>query len=364
MDNHSDPSIVSKKIIHVDMDAFYASVEQLDFPEWRGKPIAVGGSKERGVVATASYEARKFGVRSAMASSIAARMCPELIFVPPRFSRYKEISNQVSDIFFEFTELVEPLSLDEAYLDVTARAGTLDAAVQIAEEIREKIKKGTGLTASAGVSYNKFLAKTASELRKPDGLSVIREDEADEFLRKLPIGKFFGIGAATADKLKKAGIFTGADLRKKSKQDLILRFGKSGSYYYNICRGIDHRQVQPDRERKSISVETTFDQDIRYWEEAVEQLKELAKEGFRRYQRHGIPGKTITIKVKYSDFTQITRSVTHDQPIQTLEGFSDAAGTLLTPEVVEKAGIRLLGVGIHNFLTDDTSPDPQLQIEF
>ncbi len=346
------------------MDAFYASVEQLDFPEWRGKPIAVGGSKERGVIATASYEARKFGVRSAMASSIAARMCPDLIFVPPRFSRYKEISHQVREIFLKFTELVEPLSLDEAFLDVTVRTVSLEDAVEIAREIREMIKINTGLTASAGVSYNKFLAKTASELRKPDGLSVITEDEADEFLRKLPIGKFFGIGTATAEKLKKAGIFTGGDLRKKPKEDLILRFGKSGSYYYNICRGIDHRSVEPDRELKSISVETTFDQDIRYWEEAVEQLKELAKEAFRRYEKHGIPGKTTTIKVKYSDFTQITRSVTHDQPIQSLESLSASAVALLTSELVEETGIRLLGVGIHNFQTDEAPPDPQLKIDF
>lgn len=364
MDNQVQSPIVSKKIIHVDMDAFFASVEQHDFPELRGKPIAVGGSKERGVVAAASYEARKYGVKSAISSAIAARLCPDLIFVNPRFGRYKEVSSQIGEIFYRHTGLVEPLSLDEAYLDVTESAPTLDHAIAIASEIKEQILKETSLTVSAGVSYNKFLAKTASDLNKPNGLSVITEAEADDFLRKLPVGRFFGIGQATAEKMKRAGIFTGADLQKKSKEDLILRFGKSGGYYYHICRGIDPRPVVPNRERKSISVENTFDRNLTDIDDAREALDEIIQTLFGRYQRSGVPAKGVTLKLKYADFRQITRSDTSHEPIKTVDELASIAHGLLREELLKDTGVRLLGLTIHHFANDEPATETQLRLKF
>lgn len=355
-ENHSN-----RKIIHIDMDAFYASVEQRDNPDLRGKPLAVGGSKERGVVAAASYEARKFGVKSAMASSIAARKCPHLIFVKPRFERYKEVSNQIRDVFHEYTDLVEPLSLDEAYLDVTENKPGLKSATHIAKEIRFKIQEKTGLTASAGISYNKFLAKTASDINKPNGLFVILHEEALDFLKKLPVSKFFGIGKATAEKMKVAGIFTGGDLKKKSLEDLKLRYGKSGTYYFNICRGVDLRSVKPDRERKSISAENTFDMDITEIDDVLQEIHAISQVVFTRYEKLKKTGKTVTIKIKYSDFKQITRSTTTEEPIHDLANLAQLASSLISNEIVKEIGIRLIGVGISNF-TNPAPPDTQKQL--
>ncbi len=352
-----------RKILHIDMDAFYASVEQKDNPELKGKPIAVGGSRERGVVAAASYEARKYGVRSAMPSVTAAKRCPNLIFVKPRFPRYSEISRQIRDIFFEYTDLVEPLSLDEAYLDVTENKRGIKYAVQIATEVRKRIYDATGLTASAGISYNKFLAKTASDINKPNGQFVILPEEADAFLLKFPIHKFFGIGKVTAEKMKQAGIFTGADLRKKSLEDLTLRYGKSGAYYYDICRGIDHREVKPDRARKSISVENTFDHDLHTLDEVYEQLDQLAVELLRRYQKQGKHGKTLTAKVKFGDFQQITRSHTREMQISNLDEIREMSKGLIDENLLRPEGIRLLGIGISGFIQEESTPS-QLTLEF
>lgn len=335
-----------RKIIHIDMDAFYASVEQLDHPEWRGKPLAVGGNEVRGVVAAASYEARKFGVFSAMSSVLAARKCPQLIFAKPRFDRYKEISNQVKEIFYEYTDLVEPLSLDEAFLDVTENKMGLKSAILIARQIREKIKKETGLNASAGVSYNKFLAKTASDLNKPNGQAVILPQEAEGFLEGLPIGKFFGVGKVTAEKMKSFGIHTGADLKQFSLQFLTKRFGKSGLHYYNIVRGIHLSEVQPNRIRKSLSAENTFQRDIITNTELEASLKSINEELSIRLKKSGIKGRTITLKIKYADFTQQTRSKTLDQyPEEKI--IWEIAKELLYQENLPKA-VRLLGLGVSN----------------
>lgn len=346
------------------MDAFYASVEQRDNPELRGKPVAVGGSKERGVVAAASYEARKFGVKSAMASSIAARQCPDLIFVKPNFTKYKEVSDQIRAVFFEYTELVEPLSLDEAYLDVTTNKIGLNSATLIAREIKTKIKERTQLIASAGISYNKFLAKTASDMDKPDGLFVILPDQAEDFIKKMPIKQFFGIGKATAEKMKYAGIFTGNDLRKKSLADLTLRYGKMGSYYYTICRGIDHRLVKPDRERKSLSAENTFNEDIKDENDIRSELARIAKETFRRYTKSDKRGKTVSIKLKYGDFRQITRSHTIDQKITSETQLIDLVQSIFDPRLIDDTGFRLLGVGISNFEEVVKKPTTQLTLNF
>lgn len=347
------------------MDAFYASVEQLDNPELKGKPVAVGGNSERGVVAAASYEARKFGVKSAMPSVIAARQCPDLIFVNPRFDRYKELSRQIRDIFQEYTDLIEPLSLDEAYLDVTQNKIGLNSATLIAKEIKSKIKERTGLVASAGISYNKFLAKTASDMDKPDGLLVILPEEADEFVAKLPVHKFFGIGKVTAEKMVKAGIFTGADLRKKSMEDMKIRFGKSGAYYFNICRGIDHRKVHASRETKSISAERTFEDNLTEIEDVRSALDRIARISFQRYAKNKALGWTVVIKIKYANFQQITRSKTLEEPVQTEDQFVQTAVNLMTEELIEEVGIRLLGVGISNFKEEEEAkPELQLTLDF
>jgi DNA polymerase IV len=335
-----------RKIIHVDMDAFYASVEQLDDPNLQGKPVAVGGNRERGVVAAASYEARAYGVRSAMSSKLAAQKCPHLIFVPPRFERYRELSHQIREIFFSHTDLVEPLSLDEAFLDVTANKKQIPSAILIARKIREAIKAETGLNASAGISYNKFLAKIASDLNKPNGQAVILPKDAENFLEKLPIEKFFGIGKVTAEKMKSYGIHNGRDLKQFSLPFLTQKFGKSGLHYHQIVRGIHQSPVQPDRERKSISAENTFSQDLFEPEAIQEELKEIHAELLRRIQKHEVQGRTITLKIKYRDFSIQTRSKSLEQfvPYEAIWGM---ALELMEKEAL-RMPIRLLGLGLSN----------------
>lgn len=342
-----------RRIIHVDMDAFYASVEQRDNPDLRGKPVAVGGI-QRGVVAAASYEARRFGVRSAMPSSRALRRCPELIFVKPRFDTYRTISQQIRQIFAEYTPLIEPLSLDEAYLDVTDRLEGR-TATRIAQEIRARILETTRLTASAGVSYNKFLAKIASDQRKPDGLFVIPPEAGEEFVASLPIGKFHGIGPATAAKMERHGIFNGADLRRQSLEFLMARFGKSGTYYWNIARGIDHREVRPDRIRKSIGAETTFFHDLRDLAEAFAEIAPLADKVWRHAERSQTLGRTVTVKVKYGNFRQITRARSLTRPVRDLQELLDMALDLLSPVFADPHGVRLLGVTLSGLETQDAA---------
>jgi len=352
------------KIIHIDMDAFYAAVEQLDRPELRGKPIAVGGDRERGVVATASYEARKFGIHSAMPSVTARKRCPHLIFVYPRMERYKEISQKIRAVFFEFTDLVEPLSLDEAYLDVTENKMNNPSATLLAREIKKRIKQETGLAASAGVSYNKFLAKVASDYKKPDGLYVITPDEAGPFIDQLKIEKFFGIGKVTAEKMHSMGIFFGADLKKLSEHRLIQEFGKVGSYYFQIVRGVDLRSVNPYRERKSVSAENTFDHDIMDFDELLNALKPIAREVFERVERTRKYGRTLTLKVKFADFTQITRSKTQlEIPFLDYPSFWQTSQELLMNVFTPEIKIRLLGLGISNFLTEEQEA-VQLEIDW
>lgn len=348
------------------MDAFYASVEQLDNPEYRNKPIAVGGSKERGVVAAASYEARKFGVRSAMASVIAARRCPDLIFVKARFERYKEISNQIRDIFFEFTDLVEPLSLDEAFLDVTKNKYNHQSATILAEAIRFRIKEETGLNASAGISVNKFVAKIASDINKPNGQKTIPPEEVLDFLSQLQIEKFFGVGKVTADKMKLHGIFNGSDLRRKSKSYLDQYFGKSGRHFYEIVRGIQNSEVNSDRIRKSIAAERTFSKDVSTEVSALELLKKISEELERRTDKSGVKGKTITLKLKYTDFTVQTRSRTVNEFISTSEEVLPIIQDLLHQEEL-KMPVRLLGISLSKLNTIEKEDDDvlvQLAMEF
>jgi len=355
-----------RKIIHVDMDAFYASVEQLDNPELRDKPIAVGGSEERGVVAAASYEARKFGVRSAMSSIIAKRNCPDLIFVKPRFERYKEISNQIRAIFLEYTDLVEPLSLDEAYLDVTENKKGNPSATIIAREIREKIKIKTGLNASAGISSNKFVAKIASDVNKPNGQKTINPEEVEEFLEKLEIRKFYGVGKVTAEKMYRLGIFNGFDLKQKSKEFLTEHFGKSGSHYYNVVRGIHLSEVKPNRIRKSLGAERTFDENISSQIFMLERLENIAVEIERRLNKSKVAGKTVTLKIKYSDFTQHTRSKTVPYFISSKELILDISKELLFQEKM-KESVRLLGISLSNLNTEKKEKKEiavQLKFEF
>jgi DNA polymerase-4 len=352
-----------RKIIHVDMDAFYASVEQRDNPELRGKPVVVGGDHARGVVASASYEARKFGVRSAMSSIVAKRKCPDLIFVHGDFSKYKAVSQQIRDIFFEYTDLVEPLSLDEAFLDVTLAKKGKPSATLIAREIKQRIKETTGLTASAGVSYCKFLAKIASDEKKPDGLFVITPDEAIDFIEKLEVRKFFGIGRVTAEKLNAQGIYFGSDLKKMEQQELIRQFGKSGSYYYQIVRGIDNRPVLPSRERKSLGAENTFDKDYSLLKDLADQMYPIEAELWRRLQRARTFGRTLTLKIKFDDFEQITRSKTISGLMDTEAILHKTAVELLKAEEPFIKGVRLLGLTVSNFNEEKKGP-VQLTLEF
>ncbi|HLP59299.1 MAG TPA: DNA polymerase IV, partial [Candidatus Deferrimicrobium sp.] len=305
-----------RKIIHIDMDAFYASVEQRDKPELKGKPVIVGGAPQsRGVVATCSYEARKFGIHSAMASSIAYRLCPQAIFIRPRFDVYQAVSKQIREIFYRYTDLVEPLSLDEAYLDVTENKKNVPYAADLAREILEQIRVETGLTASAGVSFNKFLAKVASDIHKPNGLTVVTPKTAAKFIDCLPIRKFFGVGKVTEKKMLEMGIKTGADLKKKSREELTRHFGKAGDFYYDIAQGLDDRPVNPHRERKSIGQEQTLSRDIDDRQEMLEILGKLAL-GIEEYMKQkAVKGRTITLKIKYFDFKSITRSITAPEPL-------------------------------------------------
>ena len=333
-----------RKIIHIDMDAFYASVEQRDDPGLRGKPVAVGGTRERGVVAAASYEARKFGVRSAMASAVARRQCPDLIFVPARFEVYREVSRQIQAIFADYTELVEPLSLDEAYLDVTENHYGIATATEVAKAIRTRIREETGLTASAGVSYNKFVAKLASDHNKPDGLCVVRPEQGLDFIARLPVARFHGVGPVTATRMDRLGIHTGADLRRCSREFLAQQFGKSGDYFYLAARAIDHRPVRRDRVRKSIGSENTFFHDLFSHEDLAAALKDSAETVARHAERTGKAGRTISIKLRYSDFRTLTRARTLPAPVSDAPTLIEVALALLAPLEPVEQGVRLLGV--------------------
>lgn len=345
-----EPNSALRKIIHVDMDAFYASVEQLDHPNLRGKPIAVGGSSQRGVVSAASYEARKFGVRSAMSSVIAKRNCPELIFVKARFDRYTEISKAIRQIFYDYTDLVEPLSLDEAYLDVTVNKKGNPSATLIAEEIRRRIFEELQLTASAGISINKFIAKVASDYNKPNGQKTVNPEEVLQFLEDLEIRKFYGVGKVTAEKMYALGIFTGKELRTKSLEFLIEKFGKSGSYYYNVVRGIHHSPVKPHRIAKSVGAERTFSENLSSEIFMLERLDHIAKELEKRLKKSKIAGKTITLKIKYSDFTLQTRSKTLPYFISDKALILETAKNLLFQDHLENS-VRLLGISLANLNT-------------
>ena len=333
-----------RKIIHIDMDAFYASVEQRDDPSLRGKPVAVGGTRERGVVAAASYEARKFGVRSAMASAVARRQCPDLVFVRPRFDVYREVSRQIQAIFAEYTDLVEPLSLDEAYLDVTQNHQGIATATDVARAIRARIAEETGLTASAGVSYNKFIAKLASDQNKPDGLCVVRPEQGLDFIARLAVARFHGVGPVTAMRMDKLGIHTGADLRRCSREFLAQQFGKSGDYFYLAARAIDHRPVRPDRVRKSIGSESTFFHDLFSHEDLAAALAESSETVARHAERTGKAGRTVSIKLRYADFRTLTRARTVSEPIADAARITEVALALLAPLEPVELGVRLLGV--------------------
>lgn len=346
------------------MDAFFASVEQLDHPELRGKPLAVGGSGERGVVAAASYEARKYGVKSAMSSRVAKRKCPDLIFVKHRFHRYKEISSQIRNIFLEYTDLVEPLSLDEAYLDVSFAKKGKPSATLIAKEITTRIFAETGLTASAGVSYNKFLAKVASDVNKPNGIFVITPKQSQEFIDNLEVRKFFGIGKVSAKKLNDIGIRYGRDLKTMERLELVKMFGKAGNYYYEICRGIDNRIVQPSRERKSVGAENTFSSDLFLIEEIEKEMFNIADTLWPRIEKAGVKGKTLTLKFTYSDFEKHTRSKTISTYFNTKQFIIEEARTLLKSSGGFNQGIRLLGLTVSNFIHDEGKNPVQLIIDF
>ncbi|MCP2039014.1 DNA polymerase IV [Chryseobacterium sp. HSC-36S06] len=352
-----------RKIIHVDMDAFYASVEQHDNPELRGKPIAVGGG-QYGVVAAASYEARKFGIRSAMPGRMALEKCPHLIVVKPRFQRYKEISQQIRTIFYEYTDLVEPLSLDEAYLDVTENKKGIESANDIARAIRQRIFEETGLTASAGISVNKFLAKVASDYNKPNGQKTIHPTQIMEFMEELPIEKFYGIGKVTANKMHEMHIFKGADLKKKSLEELIRLFGKSGNYYYNVVRGIHKSEVKPHRIQKSVAVEETFWDNLLDEDSVFKQLQLISEELETRLAKKEIKGKSLTLKIKYKDFTQYTRSKTQEVYFAGATDFFETAQKLWELRPFDKP-VRLLGLSLSNLNTQEKKQvSVQLKIPF
>jgi DNA polymerase-4 len=348
--------LTHRKIIHVDMDAFYASVEQMDNPDLRGKPLAVGGSSKRGVVAAASYEARKFGVKSAMSGFKAAKLCPDLIFVKPRFERYKELSQRIRRIFFEYTDLVEPLSLDEAYLDVTQNKKGNPSATKIAEEIRMKIKDQVGLNASAGISINKFLAKIASDINKPNGQKTIPPEEVEEFIEQLDVRLFYGVGKVTKEKMYRLGIFTGLDLRQKSLEFLENHFGKSGKYYYFVSRGIHHSPVKAERTRKSLGAERTFNDNISSEIFLEAKLDLIAEEVAKRLQKQNVAGKTITLKIKYSNFEVHTRSKTLKLFISSKGLIMEEAKALLYQEKL-KNSVRLIGISLSNLNNENKSND-------
>ena len=342
----------NRKIIHIDMDAFFASVEQMDNPDLRGKPIAVGGAENRGVVAAASYEARKYGVRSALSGVLAKKNCPDLIFVKPRFERYKEISSKIRKIFHDYTDLVEPLSLDEAYLDVTINKKGNPSATLLAQEIRFRIFNEVGLTASAGISVNKFVAKIASDYNKPNGQKTVNPDEVIPFLEELPIRKFYGVGKVTTEKMYQLGIFTGLDLKRQSPESLEKHFGKSGNFFYNVVRGIHNSEVKPDRITKSVAAEHTFDTNLSSEIFMIEQLENIANSLEKRLKKHHISGKTITLKIKYSDFTQQTRSKTLPYFISDKGLILDSVKELLFQERM-KDSVRLLGISLSHLNTQE-----------
>lgn len=354
----------NRKIIHVDMDAFYASVEQMDNPLLRGKPIAVGGGEARGVVSAASYEARKFGVRSAMSGYLAKKNCPNLVFVRPRFERYREISLKIRKIFFEFTDLVEPLSLDEAYLDVTNNKKGNPSATLIASEIRQRIFDETGLTASAGISINKFVAKVASDYNKPNGQKTVGPEEVISFLEQLPIKRFYGVGKVTAERMYSLGIFTGLDLKNKPLDFLENNFGKSGKFYYNVVRGIHLSEVKPERLAKSVAAEHTFSENLTSEIFMLEKLEKTAAELERRLKKYQIAGKTVTLKIKYSDFTLQTRSKTLPYFISDKALLFETSKELLLQERM-KNSVRLLGISLSNLNTEvKKTVVVQLKFEF
>ena len=358
-----------RKIIHIDMDAFYASVEQMDNPELKGKPIAVGGGGKRGVVSAASYEARKFGVKSAMAGNLAAKLCKDLIFVKIRFERYIEISKKIREIFYDYTDLVEPLSLDEAYLDVTENKKGNPSASLIAKEIRERIYNEVGLTASAGISINKFIAKVASDYNKPNGQKTVNPEEVIPFLEQLDIRKFYGVGKVTAEKMYQLGIFTGKDLKSKPIEYLDAHFGKSGRYYYYVVRGIHNSEVKPNRIRKSLAAERTFSENLSSEIFLLEKLEHIAIEVSNRLSKSKVSGKTITLKIKYSDFTLQTRSKTLPYFISDKSIILDTAKNLLFQEKLNNS-VRLLGISLSNLNTETVkipeskSISVQLKFEF
>jgi DNA polymerase IV len=362
-DDQAGPSPRQRKIIHVDMDAFYASVEQRDNPDLRGKPVAVGGSRERGVVAAASYEARKFGVRSAMPSVTAKRQCPDLIFVKPRFEVYKAVSQQIREIFAEHTRVIEPLSLDEAYLDVTENLQNIPLARDVALAIRAKIKDVTGLNASAGISYNKFLAKLASDHRKPNGQYVITPEMGPAFVETLPVGKFHGIGPATSAKMNSLGLYTGLDMRNQTLEFMQAKFGKAGAYYYWISRGIDDREVRADRARKSIGAENTFSSDLNEFEAMVSELQPLIDRVWRHCEDNGALGRTVTLKVKFADFELISRSRTIAGTIDSRGELESASAELLRTLFPLKKAVRLLGVSISGFSAGEIEHSEQIALK-
>jgi DNA polymerase IV len=362
-DDQAGPTPRQRKIIHVDMDAFYASVEQRDNPDLRGKPVAVGGSRERGVVAAASYEARKFGVRSAMPSVIAKRQCPELIFVKPRFEVYKAVSQQIREIFAEHTPIIEPLSLDEAYLDVTENLQGIPLARDVALAIRAKIKQETGLNASAGISYNKFLAKLASDHRKPNGQYVITPEMGPAFVEALPVGKFHGIGPATSAKMNSLGLYTGLDMRNQSLEFMQANFGKAGNYYYWISRGVDNREVRADRIRKSSGAENTFFTDLTEFEAMVSELQPLIDKVWRHCEDKGTRGRTVTLKVKFADFELISRSRTVAASVVGRDELANVTAELLRALFPMRKAVRLLGVSLSGFVGEENDDPAQIALE-
>ena len=355
------------KIIHVDMDQFFAAVEQRDNPQLQGKPIAVGHDAERGVVSTASYEARRFGVHSAQSIQVAKRLCPQLIIVEPHFQRYKEVSAQLHAIFHDYTDLIEPISLDEAFLDVTENKRGMELGVDIAREIKQRIRETTGLTASAGVSYCKFLAKIASDWRKPDGLTVIHPDRALDFIAQLKVEKIWGVGQKTAEKMHRLVIFTGADLRRMSTTRLTQEFGKMGTMFHDFANGIDNRPVISEWERKSVSCEQTFEHDISENAAVTIHLYQTVLELVRRIEKTNFEGRTLTLKVKFLDFQQITRSITAPKILRTKDDILPLAKQLIHEVEFHSHPIRLLGLGVSNNSNTTVNEEPgwtELELEF
>lgn len=360
---------MNRKIIHIDMDAFFASVEQRDNPDLRGLPVVVGGSPEGrgGVVAAASYEARKFGIRSAMPSKKAVQLCPDVKFIKPRFEVYKEVSGNIRNIFQRYTDIIEPLSLDEAYLDVTNDKQNIGSAITIAENIRAAIKEELQLTASAGVSINKFVAKIASGMKKPDGLTFIGPSKIEEFMDKLAVESFYGVGKVTAEEMRNLGMFTGSDVKKLSEQELVTHFGKVGHFFYQIVRGIDDRPVEAFRETQSVGAEDTFQEDLFEEEELTREINRIAVIVADRLNKHNLKGRTITLKIKYSNFRLITRSRSLNDFISDPLLIASTANELMIATLPPPRGIRLLGISVSKFNTissSDDKKDAQLKLDF